>query len=56
MSLCSVHFHPIVTEIPGFDRWNFVTERYFGCENTLVKETRIVKLRKPLEGVIRSTE
>ncbi|KDR79641.1 hypothetical protein GALMADRAFT_63553 [Galerina marginata CBS 339.88] len=42
--------------VRGNDEWNFVTERYFGQRNTLVKETRVVELRKPFEDVVLSTE
>ncbi|KDR71994.1 hypothetical protein GALMADRAFT_229201 [Galerina marginata CBS 339.88] len=42
--------------IKGNDEWSFATERYFGKENALIKKTRIVELRKPFEGAIRSTE
>ena len=30
------------------NRWSFVTERYFGKQNKLVKETMIMDLMKPL--------
>ncbi|KAJ7155327.1 terpenoid synthase [Mycena filopes] len=33
--------------VRGNDQWSFATERYFGKENHVVKETRIVKLKAP---------
>ncbi|KIJ44869.1 hypothetical protein M422DRAFT_47084 [Sphaerobolus stellatus SS14] len=35
--------------VRGNDAWSFATTRYFGPENKIVKETRIVKLKAPVE-------
>ena len=46
--MCSVDFLSLsYLKFFDRDRWCFVTERYLGKQNKLVKETRIVDL-KPL--------
>ncbi|KAJ7496297.1 isoprenoid synthase domain-containing protein, partial [Mycena galericulata] len=42
--------------VRGNDQWSLATERYFGKENHVVKETRIVKLKAPFSDALTLNE
>ncbi|KDR69261.1 hypothetical protein GALMADRAFT_104215 [Galerina marginata CBS 339.88] len=41
----------IANWVKGSDGWSFATERYFGKQNVIVKETRAVEMRKSFQDI-----